>query len=51
MTETLKDVIGRELKQLFQLKKTERLWHIPVLASLSTGIPLLIGFYSGRLDY
>jgi len=51
MGETLKDIIGRELKQLFQLKKTERLWHIPVLASLSTGIPLLIGFYSGRLDY
>jgi uncharacterized membrane protein (Fun14 family) len=51
MVETLKDVIGRELKQLFQLKKTERLWHIPVLASLSTGIPLLIGFFSSRLDY
>lgn len=51
MVETLKNFIGRELKQLFELKKTERLWHIPVLASLSTGIPLLIGFYTGRLDY
>ncbi|WP_316814713.1 FUSC family protein [Pedobacter nyackensis] len=51
MVEKLKVIIGRELKQLFQLKKTERLWHIPVLASLSTGIPLLIGFYTDRLDY
>jgi uncharacterized membrane protein YccC len=51
MVNTLRKNIGRGLKQLFELKKTERLWHIPLLASLSTGIPLLIGYYTGRLDY
>jgi hypothetical protein len=47
----LKQTIKREIKLLFQLKQTERLWHIPVLASLCTGLPLLLGYYIGRLDY
>ncbi len=51
MLRELQQVIQRELKLLFQLKKTERLWHIPVLASLSTGLPLLFGYSIGRLDY
>ena len=47
----LKNFIQRETRALFQLKKTERFWHIPVLASLCTGLPLLIGYYLGRLDF
>lgn len=51
MSNELKQTIKREIKLLFQLKQTERLWHIPVLASLCTGLPLLLGYYIGRLDY
>lgn len=51
MSASIKDIIQREAKQFFQLKTSERLWHIPVLASLCTGLPLLIGYYLGRLDY
>ncbi len=39
------------LKSLFELRKTERLWHIPLLASLCSGLPLLIGLYYHKLDY
>ncbi|WP_242916415.1 FUSC family protein [Pontibacter liquoris] len=46
------DRIAKELKfYLFELRKTERLWHIPVLASLCVGVPLLIGYYFDRLNY
>lgn len=41
----------KQFRSLFELKKTERLWHIPVLASLCVGIPLLIGYFYNRLDY
>lgn len=51
MANTLKQVLLRETKLLFQLRKTERLWHIPVLALLCTGLPLLLGYYIGRVDY
>lgn len=43
--------IKSEFHALLELKKSERLWHIPVLASLCVGIPLLIGLYFNRLDY
>lgn len=43
--------IKREIKALFELKKTERLWHIPVLASLCVGLPLLAGLYFDKLSY
>ncbi|WP_245681367.1 hypothetical protein [Arcticibacter eurypsychrophilus] len=51
MPQDFKTILLRELNLLFTLKKTERLWHIPVLASLCTGLPLLIGYYTGRIDY
>ena len=51
MASEFKQIVKQELKLLFQLKKTERLWHIPVLASLCTGLPLLMGYAIGRLDY
>ena len=34
MNDNLRILIVSEIKALFELKKTERLWHIPVLASL-----------------
>jgi len=43
--------IKREIRALFELKKTERLWHIPVLASLCVGTPLLAGLYFNKLSY
>lgn len=51
MADILKNIINRELKLLFQLKKTERLWHVPVLASLCVGLPLLAGYFLGHLEY
>lgn len=47
----LSTVIRDEWHALFELKKTERLWHIPLLASICTGIPLLLGHLGGHLDY
>ena len=51
MPHALKNIIKREIKLLFQLKKTERLWHVPVLASLCVGLPLLAGYMLGHLEY
>jgi hypothetical protein len=36
-------------KQLFEFRKTDRSWHIPVLAGLSVGIPILAGYFTGNL--
>src|SRR5687768_11681188 len=46
-----KDIAGNVFRSLFELKKSERLWHIPLLASLCTGIPLLTGLYFDNLRY
>lgn len=43
-------IIRRELRTLLELKKTERLWHIPLLAALCVGLPLLAGLFFGRLN-
>ncbi|MDI1303720.1 MAG: FUSC family protein [bacterium] len=51
MKDNFKTLVFREAKSLFELKKTERLWHFPVLASLCVGLPLLIGYYFNKLDY
>ncbi|MEA5428502.1 FUSC family protein [Arcicella lustrica] len=40
---SIKQFLSKEIKAFFKLKKSDRLWHIPVLASLCIGIPLLIG--------
>jgi hypothetical protein len=45
----IKEIVAQEIKVFFRLKQTERLWHIPVLASLCVGIPLLVGLYFGNL--
>ncbi|MES2005165.1 MAG: FUSC family protein [Bacteroidota bacterium] len=51
MNKRIRYLVRREIRALFELKKTERLWHFPVLASLCVGIPLLIGLFFGKLNY
>lgn len=38
------------LKQLFEFKQTDRQWHLPVLAGLCVGIPVLAGYYTGHMQ-
>lgn len=51
MNNNFKTVMLREAKSFLEFKKTERLWHIPVLTSFCVGLPLLIGYYFNKLDY
>lgn len=39
------------IKSLFEIRQTERLWHIPLLASLAAGIPLVVGLYFNRMNH
>lgn len=50
MLDSNRRFVKQELNYLFQFKKTERLWHIPFLASLCTGVPLLIGLCFNALS-
>ena len=50
MKHSIKQIITKEFKSLFVIKKTERLWHIPFLATLCTGIPLFVSLYSNNLQ-
>lgn len=43
--------IKEEWKALFELKKSERLWHIPMLASICVGLPLLLAWYFNHLEW
>jgi hypothetical protein len=38
------------LKQLFEFKQTDRKWHLPVLAGLCVGIPVIAGYYTGNMQ-
>lgn len=38
------------LKQIFTLKKTSRPWHLPLIAGLCVGIPLLLGLYLDDIE-
>jgi Predicted membrane protein len=49
MNNSIKEIVTQEIKAFFRLKQTERLWHIPVLASLCVGIPLFVGLYFDNL--
>lgn len=51
MLQHLLTIISDELAALFELKKTERLWHIPVLASICVGVPVFMGWYFNHLSY
>ena len=44
-------LVQAELRQLTMVNKTDRLWQMPVAAALSSGLPLLLGAFFGRLDY
>ncbi|CCG99513.1 hypothetical protein FAES_1503 [Fibrella aestuarina BUZ 2] len=37
------------LKQLLEFKQSDRTWPIPVLAGLSVGIPILVGYFTNAL--
>lgn len=45
-----KRFVKQEINYLFLLKKTERLWHFPLLAAICTGVPLLISLYFNNLS-
>lgn len=36
---------------IFAFRKSERHWHIPILAALSVGIPLFTGYFLNNLSY
>lgn len=38
------------MKNLFKLRKTNRQWHIPAVAALCMGVPLLLGLYFNHID-
>jgi Fusaric acid resistance protein-like len=38
------------LQGFFEFRKTDRQWHLPVLAGLCVGIPVLAGYYTGNLQ-
>ncbi|WP_323816255.1 FUSC family protein [Cellvibrio sp. NN19] len=42
--------IKHHIAPLFALKKANRPWHIPFIASIAVGIPTSIGAYFGRFD-
>lgn len=39
----------KDIFNIFQFRKSERHWHIPILASLSVGIPLFLGYFLDNL--
>ncbi len=51
MSNSPRQLASYAIKSLFELRKTERLWHIPMLASLCAGIPLLVGLYFDKINY
>ncbi|ARS34615.1 FUSC family protein [Pontibacter actiniarum] len=38
------------LKELFALKETDRKWHLPVVAGLCIGVPVLVGYFTGNMQ-
>ena len=47
---SVRESVLRETRGFFKLKQTDRVWHIPLLAALCIGIPLLAGLYFGNLQ-
>lgn len=43
-------LLKQESKNLFQLKHSDRLWHIPFMAMFAIGVPLLVGWYFDNLQ-
>ncbi|MEH0156891.1 FUSC family protein [Limibacter armeniacum] len=46
----IKETINKELKLLVAFKESKRNWHIPLLAAICLGTPLLIGLYFDNLQ-
>lgn len=42
--------LKKDIVSVFTFHKSERHWHIPILAALSVGIPLFIGYLFGNLS-
>lgn len=38
------------MNSIFTFNKTKRKWHFPVVAGISVGIPLFIGWFMGNLE-
>ncbi|WP_199724280.1 FUSC family protein [Taibaiella sp. KBW10] len=49
MATTFKQVLQKETNAFFTLNKSNRVWHIPLLAALSVGMPLIAGLLLGNL--
>lgn len=49
MSSSIKEVIKEEIRDFFKLRKVEGFIHIPLLASLCMGIPLLLGLYFNNI--
>lgn len=42
--------IREDIFRIFEFRKSERHWHIPILASLSVGIPLFTGYFLDNIS-
>lgn len=51
MLKSAGQAIREEWKALFELKRSERLWHIPLLASICVGLPLFLAWYFEHLEW
>ncbi|MBP9688965.1 MAG: FUSC family protein [Bacteroidia bacterium] len=49
MYNSVKQIVNEEVKTLFEVKQTKRLWHIPLLVAIASGVPLMIGLYFNNL--
>jgi hypothetical protein len=38
-------------RELIRVNASDRPWEMPLAAALSSGLPLLVGAYFGRMDY
>lgn len=48
---SLRQKIAQEIKLMLTFNKSERPWHLPFVAGLCVGFPVLLGAYFGRFDY
>lgn len=50
-SQALKRRLREEIAQLTRISASNRPWHMPFAAALSSGLPLLVGAWFGHLDY
>lgn len=48
---SLKQKIIQEIRLMLTFNKSERPWHLPFVAGLCVGLPVLLGAYFGHFDY